>query len=301
MPGKQLNILVVDGDVSANGTLLQSVQRASDRRGTVRSCSDLAGALTEMRSSQAQIIFLGENLPDGTNLDIARAFSKQFPRSACIIVSSSRDEKFLIDALRAGAKDFLTKPISQDAVDEAVTRCSDRWNSQRDRSFDEATLHGSKLELELPTSAAALLPAVDAVVELTRGFLSDHDIKGLEVALNEALRNAYEHGNLEMTFEEKSAFCDAGTFEEELNRRSIGAVAAGKKILLAAEIRSDCLRCTVTDEGKGFDPQSIPDPSADSGVAPSANGRGVALMRRYFDRVEYLKQGSQVILEKKLR
>jgi len=296
MSGKHRNILVVDGDASVQDALLRSVQGTA----TVRSCSDVATASDEMRADQAQIVFLGENLPDGTNVEVARAFTKEFPRSACIIVSSNRDEKSLLDALHAGAKDFVTKPLSHAAIEAALSRC-DRWNAQKNRYFDDATLHASRLELELPSTAAALLPAIDAVVELARGFLNDRDLKGLEVALNEALRNAYEHGNLGVTYEEKAALCESGDFEAELEKRSKEAVAAGKKIFLTAQLEPACLRCTVTDEGLGFDPEALPDSFADSAASLCSNGRGVAMIRRYFTRVQYQKGGTQVILEKKLR
>ncbi len=294
MSNKQPNILVVDGDTALLETFSKYIPYP------IRTCGAFAQASEEMRSAQADIVIVGENLTEGSHLDLVRALAREFPRSSYVIVSSQTDEKHLLNALRAGVCDYLSTPVSSAALEAALKRCTDRCFVQKNRLFDDRNLHSLTLSLQLPTSEAAILPAVGAVIDLARGFLKDRDLKGLELVLNEALRNAYEHGNLGVTFEEKSGLCESGTFEDELARRSALPGNAGKKISVLAEISPELLRCTITDEGEGFDPTAIPQSGSDpSSIDP--NGRGVAMIRRYFDRVEYRNNGSQIILDKKLR
>ena len=62
--------------------------------------------------------------------------------------------------------------------------------------------------------------------------------------------------------------------------------------------RAELLVC-VTDQGEGFDPSALPDPTAD-GNMHEGHGRGVFLMRRLVDEVEFHLGGRQVILRKRM-
>jgi serine/threonine-protein kinase RsbW len=56
----------------------------------------------------------------------------------------------------------------------------------------------------------------------------------------------------------------------------------------------------VRDEGCGFDPGQVPDPTDDEGLA-RPSGRGVLLIRSLFDEVRYLHGGRSVQLIKRIR
>jgi serine/threonine-protein kinase RsbW len=53
------------------------------------------------------------------------------------------------------------------------------------------------------------------------------------------------------------------------------------------------LEIEVEDQGEGFDPRSVPDPTAEENIEiPS--GRGIMLMRAYMTSVEYLPPGNRL-------
>jgi serine/threonine-protein kinase RsbW len=54
---------------------------------------------------------------------------------------------------------------------------------------------------------------------------------------------------------------------------------------------------TITDEGKGFKPECVPDPTADENLERPC-GRGIMLMRAYMDEVRYNPCGNQVFMLK---
>jgi len=56
----------------------------------------------------------------------------------------------------------------------------------------------------------------------------------------------------------------------------------------------------VSDEGEGFDPSKVPDPTADENLA-KPSGRGIMLMRCYMDEVSYTCGGRQVYMRKARR
>lgn len=121
-----------------------------------------------------------------------------------------------------------------------------------------------------PSTKPALNEAAAAIIDIARkcGCSEDQETD-LEIAMREALANALIHGNaLE---QEKSIFV-----------RAYGSV--GKKLLIL-----------VRDEGKGFDPGTVPDPRNEDRMHLH-HGRGLFLMRELMDRVEFRRDGREVLI-----
>ena len=97
---------------------------------------------------------------------------------------------------------------------------------------------------------------------------SERDIFSVRMATEEAIMNAIRHGN-------------AGMIQ--------------KKVELRVKVEHDSFWAEVTDEGSGFDPQSVPDPTHHANLS-KGSGRGVMLMRRYV-KVTYNESGNSVTLE----
>jgi serine/threonine-protein kinase RsbW len=53
------------------------------------------------------------------------------------------------------------------------------------------------------------------------------------------------------------------------------------------------LQITVTDEGRGFNPETVPDPTTPENIE-ELNGRGIYLMTHLADKIEYSKRGNSV-------
>jgi serine/threonine-protein kinase RsbW len=66
-----------------------------------------------------------------------------------------------------------------------------------------------------------------------------------------------------------------------------------KKIYLVCKIKENKLKFIIRDEGQGFDPDVIPDPTSRERIAQE-NGRGVMIMKTLASKVEFKKKGSKV-------
>ena len=123
----------------------------------------------------------------------------------------------------------------------------------------------------------------------------------VELAINEALRNAYEHGSLGVSNTEKRRLCEEENLEKALRMRELDALAAGKLIHLSLKCDSELFTCTIEDEGGGFDwrDNNVLEPG---NLVPTAlHGRGLMLMQKVFDTVAFNDKGNKVTLEKRLR
>ena len=124
--------------------------------------------------------------------------------------------------------------------------------------------------LRLPSDVACIEEAVELV---TRHCLAGHDTSKktrfrLQVVLSEALSNAIVRGN-----------------QEE----------RGKWVHVQAELGPDAIRLMVTDEGKGFNPLTIPEPIRPEQL-DEANGRGLYLIRKLVDAVQFNEQGNSICM-----
>jgi serine/threonine-protein kinase RsbW len=97
---------------------------------------------------------------------------------------------------------------------------------------------------------------------------SERDIFGIKLALEEAVINAIKHGN-------------------QMDRT--------KKVRIAYRIRPDRFDVLIADEGKGFDPNDVPDPTAVENLE-RACGRGLMLMRHYMTEVAFNHRGNSVTM-----
>ena len=72
---------------------------------------------------------------------------------------------------------------------------------------------------------------------------------------------------------------------------------AAKQVWVTCHVSPDRVRMEITDEGCGFNPGELPDPTCPE-LVHAAGGRGVMLMKAFMSRVEYNAPGNHVILEK---
>jgi anti-sigma regulatory factor (Ser/Thr protein kinase) len=129
---------------------------------------------------------------------------------------------------------------------------------------------GRGVQMRMPSRPAAIAPMIDRILAAVEpaGF-SAGQRDDLAVALAEALANAVVHGN---------------------RRRARAFVAVG----VLVEPRKGAT-VTVKDTGQGFARDAVPDPrEPDALMLP--RGRGVFLMRRLMDAVEYNRKGNEVRL-----
>jgi serine/threonine-protein kinase RsbW len=96
-----------------------------------------------------------------------------------------------------------------------------------------------------------------------KGYTQD-DIFAVHLALEEAFLNAVKHGN---------------------------RMDPTKKVMLEYLVDDEKVEIRMADEGKGFDPRSIPDPRLGENLY-RPEGRGLLLMTTYMDVVEYNEQGN---------
>ena len=125
------------------------------------------------------------------------------------------------------------------------------------------------LERSLPSEVGSISPFVDRLMLLIRKCVPDGESE-VEIALREALANAIIHGNHE-------------------NPR--------KHVHVRFRCNPDEVSIAVKDEGRGFDINEMPDPTAPENIG-SGHGRGIYLMKAFMDEVRFEEGGVVVHMRK---
>ncbi len=109
----------------------------------------------------------------------------------------------------------------------------------------------------------------------------------------EAVQTALE----ELGFGETAAFAVRLSLEEAItNAVRHGHVGDEQRIVeVVAKIGRGAVRLEVGDEGPGFDPDAVPDPTAEENLT-IASGRGLSLIRAFMTDVEVVPPGNRIIM-----
>ncbi|HEX8097548.1 MAG TPA: ATP-binding protein [Pyrinomonadaceae bacterium] len=118
----------------------------------------------------------------------------------------------------------------------------------------------STTELELPSRVESVADAASEAAEQVRRLgMDDQAAFGIDMAVREAVTNAVLHGNRE---------------------------DRGKVVRVTFSATRDALEITVRDEGPGFNPGAVPDPTDPQNLLKTS-GRGIFFMRTFMDSVEW--------------
>lgn len=173
----------------------------------------------------------------------------------------------LLPAIAAGCSDYLFFPVNPDEL-------SLRWRRHvaglgGDRPRRPGGLEAD-IALVFPSSVEHVRPAVDEIVDACErlAFAGSRATLNLRVALGEAIANAILYGNRE---------------------------DASRAVRVHATLAPGTAEVTVTDEGEGFDPSSVADPTLAENRGRS-HGRGLFLLRTLADEVRYNERGNAVTL-----
>jgi anti-sigma regulatory factor (Ser/Thr protein kinase) len=116
------------------------------------------------------------------------------------------------------------------------------------------------------------------------------------VALHEALSNAIFHGNLEVSSELREQ--EEAAYYRLAEQRRQQKPWSDRRVYLSARMSRLEAVFVVRDEGSGFDPSALPNPT-DPANLERVSGRGLLLIQTFMDRVEHNETGNQITMSKR--
>jgi two-component system, NtrC family, response regulator PilR len=200
-----VRILVVDDEPDLRTLYELTLLRAGYRVETAESCSQ---ALEHLDKQQFDIVITDMRLPDGLGMDVIRHLKTQQRPERCIVITAYGSADNAVQALKAGAFDYLTKPVDlqhfRAAIASAVpdTLCpSDKLPNSDPSLTTGAPLRTPKSEAALQRlvgESASMRLVKDRIVKVARSMapvlVTGESGTGKELVANAIHANSHRAG-----------------------------------------------------------------------------------------------------------
>lgn len=294
--GAPRRILIVDNNASTRRFLSAVLSAEGGCECGIAKDAEEALALVAAATSKDQtfeLILCDLLLPGMDGCALIARLRREGQRAPILILSSQQTEDTLAAALSAGADDYLQKPVDlaelRRAMASLLARAAERGSGRRKnapllggtvaiKTIDDACY----IELTAPTNSAQIESFQRFAERLVTPLMPQHDRVNVRLALEEMIQNAREWGN---------GFDDL------------------KMVRLAYCVLPDRVVFRIEDEGAGFEPYSVPDPSIDPKAHVRARmssgkrvgGWGLFMTRKLMDEVAFNGNGNVVFVTKLLK
>ncbi len=265
---------------------------------TVEFATDGAEALERLAHHAPDLVLTDLIMPGMDGLELVGQIVSRHPLIPVILMTGRGSEETAVRALKAGAASYVPKSLLAPMLVETVESVLEAAQEERHAIRLMGCLTHSETCFRIDNDASLIGPLIKHLHRTLRTIGTCDHASGIRVcvALEEAINNALYHGNLEIDSTVRAG--DAEMYRQLVAERL--ATAPFRDRWIDVQARFTCREATflVRDQGPGFDPASLPDPTEPANLE-KASGRGLLLMRTFMDSVQYNGRGNEVIMVKR--
>ena len=288
------SILVVD-DSAADRQLCAELLARRDDWTVCRAAHGLA-ALERLAEQAVDLVVTDLLMPELDGLGLIERMRETLSHIPVVVMTARGSEEIAVRALEAGAASYVPKKALGTHLVETVERilAASREHASYRRLLGRIRQASFVLENDLDL--------IDALVSYLTRMLRDQatfdesDCHRISTALDEALTNAYYHGNLEVGSETRES--DPTRYRDTARRRRDEAPYRDRRIYVTARFTDDETCFIIRDDGNGFDLSRLANPTSLE-FLERPSGRGVFLMNAFMDELQYNDAGNEVTLVKR--
>ena len=243
--------------------------------------------------SQFSLVVLDRMMPDMDGMEFLRRVrgEARFADIPVIMQTAASAPEQVREGLEAGAYYYLTKPYAPEALISIVRAALEDRRVRAALRERAAHLEEAQKLLLGAEYGFSTLEEVSCLVPVLAEFCPDPD--RVAPGLSDLMVNAVEHGNLGITYKEKSLLKWDGDWEGEIRRRLALPQFQGRRASVRVIRSSRSVSYRIVDQGEGFDWQKFLDFDPERAFDP--NGRGIAMARlTSFSSIEYEGCGNTV-------
>ena len=255
-------------------------------------------ALEVMGRQTPDLVLTDMLMPEMDGLELVQAIRSRFPLVPVILMTAHGSEDIAIQALQKGAASYVPKKSLARELAETVEQVMTAAQTTRNQQRILEHLGHVETNFVLENDVSLIPPLVSFLEEtISRSKLCDPSgLILLGVALHEALTNAIYHGNLELSSELKEA--DEKKYYQLARERMSQEPYAARRVTVNARLDRKEGVFTIRDEGPGFDPATLPDPTDPSNLG-KVSGRGLLLIQTFMDQVHHNEDGNEITMIKR--
>ena len=290
---KLARILLVDDDVASLDVLVECLK---DEPYEVAVAHDGGEALELLAKDMQEfhVIVLDRMMPGMNGLEVVTHLQddEAYKWIPVVMQTAAAAPAEICEGVEAGVFFYLTKPYEPDVllrIVGAAVEQSRRWKELSQTLRVQAKTMGCLYQGEF--RIRMLEETYDLAVLLAQACPNPEKVA---FGFNELLVNSLEHGNLGITYEEKTQLQEADSWEDEILRRQDLPEHAEKFVEVVFERYPGKIQVTITDQGPGFNWGEYEEIKTDRML--ESHGRGIAIAKALsFDSLEYVGPGNKVI------
>ncbi|PKO38207.1 MAG: response regulator receiver protein [Betaproteobacteria bacterium HGW-Betaproteobacteria-4] len=244
--------------------------------------------------SHFSLVILDRMMPELDGMEFLRRMKREarFADIPVIMQTAASSPDQVREGLAAGAYYYLTKPYEPEALTSIVRVALDDQRTRSQLRSRAAHLEEAQKLIRSVEYRFVTLDEINSLVPVLAALCPAPDV--VAPGLSDLMVNAVEHGNLAVSYQEKSLLKWEGDWEAEIHRRLALPQFRDRFATIRLERRADSVVFTIADQGNGFewsrylafDPERAFDP----------NGRGIAMARMMsFSSLEYQGCGNVVV------
>ncbi len=240
------------------------------------------------------LVILDRMMPGLDGMEFLRRMKREvrFAEIPVIMQTAASAPEQVRQGLEAGAYYYLTKPYAPEALISIVRAALDAGRARAELRHRTAHFAEAQRLLCCAEYRFSTLAQVATLVPVLAAFAPEPDRAA--PGLSDLMVNAIEHGNLGITYQEKSLLRWEGDWEAEVERRYQLPQFRDRVATVRMERKQDAVLFTIRDQGAGFDWTRYMDFDPERAFDP--NGRGIAMARlSSFSALDYQGVGNVVV------
>jgi CheY-like chemotaxis protein len=269
-----------------------------ERSLSVLSASNGREALEVLKTQMPDAVLTDMQMPEMDGLELVEQIRSRYPALPVILMTAHGSEEIAVKALQKGAASYVPKRNLAKELPETIDSVLGLSKASRGEQRLLECLIQTESHFVLENDAS-LIPSLIGHLEsnLTRMRICDENgLIRVAVALREALINAIHHGNLEILSNLRED--DERKYYKLVEERRQQEPYQDRRVHVSAKESHHEAVYVIRDEGPGFDPSTLPDPTDPTNLE-KVSGRGLLLIRTFMDEVYHNKAGNEITMIKR--
>ncbi len=263
-----LRILVVDDDEVDLEAVRRCLEDFDDVELTF--ASDGATAMAHVENAAPDLVLTDLRMPRVDGLELVEQLHEEYPLIPVVLMTARGSEQIAVAALEAGASSYVPKHLLAEELEETIEQVLEVAESRQAQRELMQFLGSRETRFELDGDITLIMPLVTYFQEsLERLDFGDESTRTqIGMALSEGISNAILRGNLEVGSELRANDRDA--YDALIRERAAQEPYSLRRVTVTATESTEVVRYVIRDEGPGFDPAVLPDPTSAKTSSPSA-------------------------------
>ncbi len=287
------HVLVVDDDAAVLDLVVEALTAHGMK---VHPFSEGEKAMELLADAQApafDLVLSDINMEGMDGFDVIHRVKAMKPNLPVVLMTGAASVEYTIRALRMGASNLFMKPLS---IRDLISSVFHLVELHREFRLAQDGLKGlteerrsfsfRSDELDIPSLIRHL---TDRLVPM--GFAQPANLDVIAMAYHEALVNALEHGNFELSSSLKGdLFSDEDPYSDLRRQRLQDETYAARMVHVRTRLDVNRYEVEIEDQGQGFDAKRL-DPRSASDLLRTC-GRGLPLIQTVMDEVKFNDRGN---------